>query len=79
MRIATELKKQGCHLPVDQFADRLVEILHNFYRAYTVDRLVQDPDEAKQYCNRVRLQLSCDGLMNTLILRCLMNRRKSGR
>ncbi len=77
MKNEKELREHGCNLPINDFKDCLVELMHNLYRAFTIDRLVQNPYIAIDYCNVVRKKVACSALPDEFILRCLMNRRKN--
>lgn len=77
MSLANDLFNNGCHIPIEEFKDTLVDILHNEYRNYTVDELLLHPHDAIDYCDKVKHHTGCQGLPEQLILRCLMSRRKN--
>ena len=71
------LSANNCDIPLDQFQDRLMEILTEMYRAWSVDELLLHPRQEIEYCSTVRRVLDCHDLPDDLILRCLLGRRKN--
>ncbi len=76
-KLETELDECGCDLTPAAFRDVLVDKKHATSPAWTIDELVCHPDEAKEYCNVIRAELNCPKMDDSLILRTLMNIRRS--
>lgn len=71
-----ELVELGIEMNVDQFKDLLVELKAVHSIQWTIDDLVQHPDEAKEYCSLVCSRLG-KSVPDDFILRRLMNLRKA--
>ncbi|HVS36168.1 MAG TPA: helix-turn-helix transcriptional regulator [Gemmataceae bacterium] len=76
-KLKDELKQHGCPMDADGFRKLLEEKKEATFPAYSFDDLVCRPDDAKRFCELIRAEPSCDKLPDFLILRTLMNVRKS--
>jgi len=76
-KLETELQECRCDLSPVDFRDLLIERKHDTSPAWTIDELVCHPDEAKEYCNVIRAETKCPEMSDDLILRTLMNVRRS--
>lgn len=73
-----ELKENGCEVPIGEFQDYLQEAFQGDFQNLSVDGLLLIPKEAILFCDRIRkLNDEYATLSDTLILRCLMARRKN--
>jgi hypothetical protein len=78
MTLEKELELSGIEMEGDMFRDLLVDMLHGMYRNWTDEGLMQNPDEAKRYCNALRERLSTPHIPDNFFLRWLTNTRKNG-
>jgi len=62
----------------EMFTDRLVEMMHGMYAAFTIDELLLRPREALKFCDAVRGSTGHVDLPDDVILRLILNRRKQG-
>lgn len=76
-RLETELEECGCNLAPIEFRDLLVERKNSTTPAWTIDELVCHPDDAKEFCGLIRRETNCPAMTDSLILRTLMNVRRS--
>jgi len=76
-KLQDELKECGCELEPEQFRELLEERKMTTSPAWTIDDLVCHPDEAKNFCNLIRQETNCPKMADDLILRTLMNVRRS--
>jgi transcriptional regulator with XRE-family HTH domain len=76
-KLEIELEECHCDLSPDDFRDLIIERKHDTSPAWTIDELVCHPDEAKEYCNVIRTATGCPTMPDDLILRTLMNVRRS--
>ena len=76
-RLETELKEVGCDMSAAEFREMLEEKKALSTPAWTIDDLVCHPIEARQFCDMVRQISTCEKLDDAVILRTLMNARKS--
>jgi len=76
-RLDTALEQYGCQLDPISFRE-LLEGRHEYmFPSWTIDELVCNPDDAKKYCHSIRAETECPELPDPLILRTLMNARRS--
>lgn len=78
-KLESELEKYGCKMGAADFRETLEEQQVIFSPHWKIDELLCHPEEAKRYCVQVRVKVSCSDLPDSLILRTLMNARKSHR
>jgi transcriptional regulator with XRE-family HTH domain len=76
-KLEDELEQFHCEWDAGAFREMLEENKSLFAPSWTVDELVCHPDEAKKFCNAIRSLEGCAGLPDDLILRTLMNVRRS--
>lgn len=76
-KLEVELTECGCHLTSNDFREHLEEQKALVAPAFNTDELVCHPKEAMEYCDVVRKATSCPKLSDFLILRTLMNIRRS--
>lgn len=76
-KLKDELNEHGCSMDPIAFRTLLEETKASSSPDLSFDDLVCRPDDAKKYCDLIRSQPSCDKLPDFLILRTLMNVRKS--
>jgi hypothetical protein len=79
IRLEDDLAAAGYEGTVDEFRDRLVDIMFNMHPEMTVDQLIVDTGEAEHFCNHVRYRCRVKVLPNRIILSALLNLRKAGR
>jgi hypothetical protein len=77
-RLSKTLEEYGIEGDPEQFVDKLVEMLHNTYPAYTVDELLLRPREALRFCDSVRQSINNYDVPDDVLLRPILNRRKQG-
>ena len=64
----------------EAFTDRVVEEFHALYRdSLSIDELLLHPSEAMHFCDLVRRKFAYYGVPDNVILRVIIQRRKSGR
>ncbi len=76
-KLEEELAAGGCGLDPSAFRDLLLDQKERTSPSWTVDELVCHPDDAKNYCDAVRVATDAPRLPDDLILRTLMNIRRS--
>lgn len=76
-KLETELEECGCEIDPTQFRELLEERKDLMFPTWTIDDLVCNPDEAKNFCNAIRSEVGGPNLTDYLILRTLMNIRRS--
>ena len=76
-KLEDELEDCGCTIEQTEFREMLEEQKAITSPSWTIDELVCHPDEAKMFCKHIRTQAECGGLPDSLILRTLMNVRRS--
>ena len=76
-KLEVELKEYGCKIGATDFRETVEEQQVIFSPHWKIDELLCHPDEAKRFCAQVRVKVSCPELPDSLILRTLMNARKS--
>jgi transcriptional regulator with XRE-family HTH domain len=76
-KLETELEECGCTLDPIAFRELLEERKAVMSPTWTIDDLVCHPDEAKAFCDQIRSETSSPKLSDYLILRTLMNVRRS--
>lgn len=76
-KLEEELEQCGCALTPSAFRELIEDMKAATSPAWTIDDLVCHPDEAKAFCETIRLKTSCSGMADDLILRTLMNVRRS--
>jgi hypothetical protein len=68
----------GVRLSKDDFVDQMVEDFGVLYRGtWTIDELLLHPRDALQFCNEVRHKHGYCNLPDDVILRVILQRRKS--
>ena len=72
-----ELKDCDCAMDPGMFRDPLQERKQATSPTWSVDELVRHPDDAKRYCDDIRPATGCGKLPDDMILRTLMNIRRS--
>lgn len=77
MLLADELLACECDKTPDQFRDLLINRLTERFSGLTIDRLVCSPDDALRYCDDIRQITDSKVLYDGVILKALMNIRKS--
>lgn len=79
-RIEPQLNEYGCDMTSGQFQAFVDDTFEEHKIHDTVDEMLLHPDDAKAYCNTVRDQgKEFAALPDSLILRTLINYRKSGK
>lgn len=76
-KLKDELKEHGCTMDPAVFRTMLEEKKAAMSPDWSFDDLVCRPDHAKRFCELIRAEPSCQQLPDFLILRTLMNVRKS--
>jgi len=76
-RLEDELAEFDCGLDPSAFRELLETRKHQMAPSYTVDELVCRPDDAKAYCNSIRSEAGCSRVPDFVILKALMNIRRS--
>ncbi len=76
-KLEDELDEFGCEMDAGRFRELLEERKATTYPTWSIDELVCHPDEAKEFCVVIRTEANCAGLPDDLILRTLMNIRRS--
>ncbi len=77
MRLDQELTAAGYDGTPDSFKEKIVDIFHASHPNWTEDDLVCHPRDALHYCNYVRSAVQCPDLPDPVILKTLLNIRKS--
>lgn len=77
MLLAAELRASECHDSPEKFRERLVDGLIEQYPGQTIDGLLCTPLDALAYCDRIREGVGSECLADFVILKALMNIRKS--
>lgn len=77
MRLAEELKNFRCPDSPQRFRQRLIEAIQRLFPGWTIDDLVCDPASAIRFCEAIRAETGCEGLYEVVILKPLMNIRRS--
>jgi hypothetical protein len=75
--LAAELKASECQDSPEKFRERLVDGLVEQYPEQTIDGLLCTPLDALAYCERIREGVGSECLADFVILKALMNVRKS--
>jgi len=76
-KLEDELKSCDCDFDPTAFRDLLEEQKAVTSPSWTVDELVCHPDKAMEFCEHIRNVAECETLTDPLILRTLMNARRS--
>jgi transcriptional regulator with XRE-family HTH domain len=76
-KLNEELEECGCGIDPGQFRELLEDRKAATSPSWTVDDLVCHPDEASKFCDLIRSETKCQRLSDYLILRTLMNIRRS--
>ena len=76
-KLKDELNEHHCSMDPIAFRDLLEQKKAATFPGLSFDDLVCRPDEAKRFCELIRAEPFCDKLPDFLILRTLMNVRKS--
>ena len=76
-KLETELEEFGCNLDPNTFRELLEDRKVATSPSWTIDDLVCHPQEAKEFCDLIRSESSSPKLPDSLILRTLMNVRRS--
>lgn len=66
----------GVEQDLEVAIDSLVDLLHQRYRAYTLDELLLRPREALRFCDAARELFGDIDIPDDVILRAVLNRRK---
>jgi hypothetical protein len=77
MKLIDELQACECTDSREKFRERLVDALQEQFTGTTIDDLVCAPDDAIRYCDFLRSETGCPNLLDAVILKTLMNIRKS--
>lgn len=77
MLLKDELVTYGVSDSPAEFRDRLIAGLVEWYPGRSIDGLVCIPKDSDAYCHRIRDQMDCQDLPLVVILKTLMNRRRS--
>ena len=75
-KLESELAEVGCDMDPKMFRELLEERHVTMHPNWTVDDLVCHPDEAKLYCEQIRVEVGAP-VPDHVILRTLMNARKA--
>ena len=78
MKLEDELKLYGCYLDPSQFEEILADVFAGMCAGMNDEGLLYRPSDAVRYCQAIRARTS-DGLPEEMILRRLINMRKSSR
>jgi transcriptional regulator with XRE-family HTH domain len=76
-KLEVELSDCGCNLEPAAFRDLLEERKAMTSPTWTIDDLVCHPGDAQSFCESIRAELKCPKMGDYLILRTLMNARRS--
>jgi transcriptional regulator with XRE-family HTH domain len=76
-KLETELEEAGCKLTPEGFRELLEDRKATTSPAWTIDELVCNPKDAMGFCDVIRTETGCQNLSDSLILRTLMNVRRS--
>jgi transcriptional regulator with XRE-family HTH domain len=76
-KLQDELTDCDCAMDAIAFRELLEERKAVTSPAWSIDELVCHPDNAKEFCNTVREVDGCENLTDDIILRTLMNIRRS--
>ena len=76
-RLSDALTMYEVKLSVDEFKTLLVDRLHDLYPSFSVDELLVRPREAVEFCRSIRRTLGNFDVPDDMILRPLLNSRKS--
>jgi hypothetical protein len=76
-KLEVELEESGCSLTPTGFRELLEERKATTSPSWTIDDLVCHPEKAKEFCEQIRAETACPQLSDYLILRTLMNIRRS--
>jgi hypothetical protein len=76
-KLKDELNQHDCSMDPIAFRNLLEEKKAAMFPEWSFDDLVCRPDDAKKFCEVIRAEHSCSKLPDFLILRSLMNVRKS--
>jgi len=77
MRLADELVASNCTFSEDDFRLILLKRLTSTYPDRTIDDLLCTPADADAYCDEIRRDIDNDNINNAVILKTLVNLRKS--
>lgn len=75
-KLETELREYGCAMDAKMFRDLVVERHSAMHPSWTEDDLVCHPDEAKVFCQTIRVEVGAE-VPDYVILRTLLNARKA--
>jgi transcriptional regulator with XRE-family HTH domain len=76
-KLEDELSDFDCKMDAGTFRELIEERKAVTSPSWTIDELVCHPEEAKSYCQSIREATECQSLPDHLILRTLMNVRRS--
>lgn len=77
-RPSFEPRDFGVDMDKPDFLDRMAEVFNSAYRGqWTLDELLLHPREAARFCDDVRHQFGYYDVPDDIILRSIMQRRKS--
>lgn len=76
MILKDELAACGVAESADEFKRRLIETMTRQYEGRSIDGLVLEPDDSREYCNEIRRQLVSNDIHDAVILKALMNIRR---
>ncbi len=76
MRLAVELEAHGYQDSPEKFEEWLIETLIGFFAGYTIDDLLCTPQASLKYCINVREGVGASELIDSVILKSLINIRK---
>lgn len=77
MLLATELAACGCSDSPEKFKERLIDGLTNWFPGRSIDSIVCNPEDALAYCHQIFEGIGAEYLHEAVILKTLMNIRKS--
>jgi transcriptional regulator with XRE-family HTH domain len=76
-KLEMELEECGCSLTPAAFRELLEDRKATTSPSWTIDDLVCHPKEAMEFCDLIRSETNCPELTDDLVLRTLMNIRRS--
>jgi transcriptional regulator with XRE-family HTH domain len=76
-KLEDELRDCGCAMTPDTFREMLEERKAIMSPSWTIDDLVCNPDDAKNFCEMIRREANSPKMSDFLILRTLMNIRRN--
>jgi hypothetical protein len=78
MLLARELRLSGCEDTPEEFRGRLIDRLIEWFPETTIDELVCNPANAREYCRRLTNDIGNGSPQGHVMLKALMNIRRNG-